>query len=44
LSYYVLASPKGEGIVITAREIFVLVALVAVFIWLGWEVVKASRR
>jgi hypothetical protein len=40
----VLASPESEGIILTAREVFVLVALVAVFLWMAWEVVKASRR
>jgi hypothetical protein len=39
-----IASPKSEGIILTVRELFVLVALVAVFIWIAWEVVKTTRR
>lgn len=39
-----LASAESEGIVLAAREIFVLVVLVAVFIWIAWEVAKTSRR
>jgi hypothetical protein len=40
----ILASPESEGIILTARELFVLVALVAVFVWIAWEVVRSSRR
>jgi hypothetical protein len=39
-----LASAAGEGIILTARELFVLIALVAIFAWVAYEVVKASRR
>jgi hypothetical protein len=33
-----------ESIVLAARELFVLVSLVAVIIFVGYELVKASRR
>jgi hypothetical protein len=39
-----IASAESEGIILTAREVFVLIALVAVFAWVAWEVLKASRR
>jgi hypothetical protein len=40
----VFATAKSEGIILTARELFVLVALVVVFVWIGWQVLKASRH
>jgi hypothetical protein len=34
----------AEGIILTARELFVLAVLVAVFAWIGFELVRTSRR
>jgi hypothetical protein len=34
----------AEAIISTARELFTLVVLVVIFAWLGWELVKTSRR
>jgi len=33
-----------ESIILAARELFVLVAVVAVFGWLAYEFVRAARR
>jgi hypothetical protein len=33
-----------EGIVVTARELFVLALLVVVFVWLAYQLVRTSRQ
>ena len=33
----------GEAIVATARELFVLAVLVAFFVWIGYQITRASR-
>ncbi len=33
-----------EGILLTARELFVLVALVVFFAWVAWELVRGGRH
>lgn len=34
----------SEAIIATARELFVLAALVVVFAWLGYQLLRTSRR
>lgn len=38
-----LATAADEGIILAARELFVLASLVAIFAWIAWELVRASR-
>jgi hypothetical protein len=34
----------AEAIITTARELFTLLVLVLVFVWIAWELVRHSRR
>jgi hypothetical protein len=34
---------ESESIILTLRELFVLVCLIAIFVWIGYELTRASR-